>query len=48
MLLDVSAQTIYNWEAGNTSPREPQIVRIVMLRGMGKRDVDAIMKNLAG
>ena len=47
-LLGVSAQTIYNWEAGNTSPREQQMVRIVMLRGMGKRDVDAIMHNLGG
>ncbi len=47
-LLGVSAQTIYNWEAGNTCPREQQMVRIVMLRGMGKRDVDAIMQNLAG
>jgi len=47
-LLGVSAQTIYNWESGNTSPREQQMVRIVMLRGMGKRDVDAIMQNLAG
>jgi len=46
-LLGVSAQTIYNWEAGNTSPREQQMVRIVMLRGMGKRDVDAILKKLA-
>lgn len=47
-LLGVSAQTIYNWEAGNTSPREQQMVRIVMLRGMGKRDVDSIMQNLVG
>ena len=47
-LLDVSAQTIYSWEAGNTRPREQQMVRIVMLRGMGKRDVDSIMQNLAG
>ncbi len=46
-LLGVSAQTIYSWEAGNTRPREQQMVRIVMLRGMGKRDVDAIMQNLA-
>jgi DNA-binding transcriptional regulator YiaG len=46
-LLGVSAQTIYNWEAGNTSPREQQMVRIVMLRGMGKREVDAILKKLA-
>ena len=47
-LLGVSAQTIYNWEAGNSSPREQQLVRIVMLRGMGKREVDAILEELAG
>lgn len=47
-LLGVSAQTIYNWEAGNSSPREQQMVRIVMLRGMGKREVDAILANLPG
>ncbi len=46
-LLGVSAQTIYNWEAGNSSPREQQMVRIVMLRGMGKREVDAILEKLA-
>jgi len=48
ILLGVSAQTIYNWEAGNTRPRDEQMVRIVMLRGMGKRDVDTIMQNFAG
>jgi DNA-binding transcriptional regulator YiaG len=47
-LLGVSAQTIYNWEAGNSSPRAQQMVRIVMLRGMGKREVDAILEKLAG
>lgn len=47
-LLGVSAPTIYNWEAGNSSPRDQQMVRIVMLRGMGKKEVSAILKNLAG
>jgi len=47
-LLGVSAQTIYSWEAGNTRPRDEQMVRIVMLRGMGKREVDAILQKLAG
>lgn len=42
-LLDVSAQSIYNWEAGNSKPRAAQLARIVHLRGMGKRDVDAIL-----
>jgi DNA-binding transcriptional regulator YiaG len=43
-LLGVSAQTIYSWEAGNSSPRVQQMTRIVMLRGLGKREVDAILK----
>ena len=47
-LLDVSAQTIYNWESGSTRPREQQMVRIATLRGMGKREVEAILKQLAG
>lgn len=47
-LLDVSGQTIYSWEAGNSSPRKPQLPKIVMLRGMGKREVDAILGKLAG
>jgi DNA-binding transcriptional regulator YiaG len=47
-LLGVSAPTIYNWEAGNSSPRDQQMVRIVMLRGMGKKEVGAILQNIAG
>jgi DNA-binding transcriptional regulator YiaG len=46
ILLDVSAQSIYSWEAGNSSPRKPQLVRIAMLRGMGKREVSAILESL--
>jgi DNA-binding transcriptional regulator YiaG len=46
-LLGVSGQTIYSWEAGNTRPREQQMVRIVMLRGMGKREVKAILQELS-
>jgi DNA-binding transcriptional regulator YiaG len=46
-LLDVSAQTIYNWEAGNSHPREQQMAKIAMLRGMGKREVGAMLKQLA-
>ncbi len=47
-LLNVSAQTIYGWEAGNSSPRRQQLERIAVLRGMGKREVDAILKQLGG
>ncbi len=37
LLVGVSAQTIYNWEAGNSRPREAQLQAIAALRGMGKR-----------
>lgn len=47
ILLGVTAQTIYNWEADNSSPREQQLLRIVKLRGMGKREVNAILQGLA-
>jgi DNA-binding transcriptional regulator YiaG len=46
-LLDVSVPTIYNWEAGNASPREKQLAKIIVLRSMGKRDVDSILQQLA-
>ena len=42
-LLGVSAQTIYSWEAGKSSPRAAQMERIVALRGLGKRDVAELL-----
>jgi len=45
-LLDVSVATIYSWEAGKSKPRSAQLVKIITLRGMGKKDVAAIIKNL--
>jgi len=47
-LLDVSVATIYSWEAGKSKPRETQLVKIIALRGMGKKDVTAILNRLAG
>ena len=47
-LLGVSAQTIYGWESGKSSPRKQQLPKIAMLRGMGKREVGAILEKLAG
>jgi DNA-binding transcriptional regulator YiaG len=46
-LLGVSAQTIYSWEAGKSSPRKQQLVKIAMLRGTGKREVGTLLKKLA-
>lgn len=38
-LVGVSPQTIYNWEAETTRPREAQLAAIAAVRGLGKREV---------
>ncbi|MDR3682925.1 MAG: helix-turn-helix transcriptional regulator [Geothrix sp.] len=48
LLLDVSAQTIYNWETGKSRPRQQQLAAIAALRGLGKRQVKARLAELAG
>jgi DNA-binding transcriptional regulator YiaG len=40
-LVGVSAQTIYNWEAGASRPRAEQLAAIATVRKMGKREVRA-------
>lgn len=40
-LLGVSAQTVYNWEAGKAKPRQQQLAGIASLRRMGKRQAKA-------
>lgn len=37
-LIGVSGQSVYNWEAGKTVPRDGQKAVLVSLRGLGKRD----------
>ncbi len=44
-LLDVSGQTIYNWESQKTAPRSAQVSAIATLRGIGKKEA---MKRLQG
>ena len=46
-LIGVSAQTIYNYEAGTTQPRRPIISAIGSLRKLGKREVAARLQALA-
>lgn len=41
LLLGVSAQTVYNWEAEKSRPRRSQLTAIAALRGIGKRQVKA-------
>lgn len=38
-ILNVSAQTIYNWEAGTSRPGKDMVGNIAILRKMGKREV---------
>ncbi len=47
-LLDVSGQTIYNWESQKTTPRPAQVSAIAALRGIGKKEAMAQLENLAG
>jgi len=37
-LLDVSAQTVYNWEQGRTRPARTQFIALVELRKIGRRE----------
>jgi DNA-binding transcriptional regulator YiaG len=45
-LLGVSAQSIYNWERKLAHPRGEQQARLAALRGIGKREAAARLKQL--
>ena len=42
-LLNVSAQTLYNWELGKTRPRASQLASIAAVRKMKKAEVEAAL-----
>lgn len=44
LLLGVSAQSVYHWEAGKTRPRASQLAAIAGLRGLGKRKAKALLE----
>jgi DNA-binding transcriptional regulator YiaG len=46
-LMGVSAQTVYNWEAGKSKPRQQQLAAIAALRKLGKREAQAQLTNAA-
>ena len=48
MLLGVSAQTVYNWEAGKSKPRKSQLAGISSLRSMGKRSAAKALEGMTG
>ena len=37
-LVGVSGLTVYNWESGKAKPRRTQLVKIALVRGLGKRE----------
>ena len=43
VLLNVSPQSIYNWQTGKSIPRRAQLEKLATVRGMGKREAVAIL-----
>ena len=38
LLVGVTGQTIYDWEAGQSRPRKQQVAKVASVRGIGKRE----------
>jgi DNA-binding transcriptional regulator YiaG len=45
-LLNVSEQSVYNWEAKKTTPRKEQVAAIAALRAIGRREALARLEQL--
>ena len=45
-LLGVSAQSVYNWEQGHSTPRTAQLGVIATRRGIGKREAQRLLEQL--
>ncbi|MGO1003245.1 helix-turn-helix domain-containing protein [Lysobacter sp. CA196] len=46
-LLGASSQAIYNWEQTDTRPRQEFLEKIAALRGLSKKQVDALLERAA-
>jgi DNA-binding transcriptional regulator YiaG len=46
LLLGASAQSVYNWEHGKTTPRATQLPAIAALRGIGKKQALARLEQV--
>jgi DNA-binding transcriptional regulator YiaG len=46
LLLGVSAQSVYNWEHGKTTPRSTQLPVIAAIRGIGKKQALARLEQV--
>ena len=47
LLVGVSGQSVYNWEAGKSVPRGAQRAALAAARGLGKREAAERLKKLA-
>ncbi len=47
-LVGVSAQTIYNWEQGQSKPRVQQLAALLAVRDLGKREAQTRLELLEG
>lgn len=46
-LIGVTPQSIYSWESETTSPRKAQVAALASIRGLGKKEVQARLAQLA-
>jgi DNA-binding XRE family transcriptional regulator len=46
LLLGVSEQSVYNWEAKKTTPRKEQLASIIAMRDLGKREAQQRLDSL--
>ena len=46
-LVGASAQSVYNWEQGHSSPRAEQLARLAARRGIGKREAQRLLQQFA-
>lgn len=45
-LIQVSEQSVYNWETKKTTPRREQVQALAALRGLGKREVHVRLEKM--
>ena len=46
LLLGASGQSVYNWEAGQTRPRDSHLPAIAALRTLGKKQAAAVLASI--
>ena len=48
LLVGVTGQTIYDWESGDSRPRQQQVAKVAAVRGIGKREAMKRLELLGG